>query len=154
MRLSTFTDYSLRLLMYLAVEPQRRATIAEVAAAFGISQNHLTKVAHGLGRHGWLANVRGHGGGLALALAPRQIVVGEVVRHTENSALPATCFADADSACAIGTACRLRGVLDEALQAFYRVLDRYTLADLTADPQALAQLRFVGQPGRAARTAP
>ena len=151
MRLSTFTDYSLRLLMYLAVEPQRRATIAEVAAAFGISQNHLTKVAHGLGRHGWLANVRGHGGGLALALAPRQIVVGEVVRHTENSALPATCFADADSACAIGTACRLRGVLDEALQAFYGVLDRYTLADLAADPQALAQLLFIGQPARTAR---
>jgi Rrf2 family nitric oxide-sensitive transcriptional repressor len=151
MRLSTFTDYSLRLLMYLAVEPQRRATIAEVAAAFGISQHHLTKVAHGLGRHGWLANVRGHGGGLALALAPRQIVVGEVVRHTENGALPAACFADADSACAIGTACRLRGVLDEALQAFYRVLDRYTLADLAADPQALAQLLFVAQPTKAAR---
>ena len=152
MRLSTFTDYSLRLLMYLAVEPQRRATIAEVAAAFGISQHHLTKVAHGLGRHGWLANVRGHGGGLALALAPRQIVVGAVVRQTENSVLPAACFADADSACAIGTACRLRGVLDEALQAFYRVLDRYTLADLAADPQALAQLLFVGQPASAART--
>ena len=152
MKLSTFTDYSLRLLMYLAVEPQRRATIAEVAAAFGISQHHLTKVAHGLGRHGWLANVRGHGGGLALALAPRQIVVGAVVRQTENSVLPAACFADADSACAIGTACRLRGVLDEALQAFYRVLDRYTLADLAADPQALAQLLFVGQPASAART--
>jgi Rrf2 family nitric oxide-sensitive transcriptional repressor len=151
MRLSTFTDYSLRLLMYLAVEPQRRATIAEVAAAFGISQHHLTKVAHGLGRHGWLANVRGHGGGLALALAPRQIVVGEVVRDTENGALPAACFADADSACAIGTACRLRGVLDEALQAFSRVLDRYTLADLAADPQALAQLLFVAQPTKAAR---
>ena len=152
MKLSTFTDYSLRLLMYLAVEPQRRATIAEVAAAFGSSQHHLTKVAHGLGRHGWLANVRGHGGGLALALAPQQIVVGAVVRHTEHSVLPAACFADADSACTIGTACRLRGVLDEALQAFYRVLDRYTLADLAADPQALAQLLFVGQPASAART--
>jgi Rrf2 family nitric oxide-sensitive transcriptional repressor len=151
MRLSTFTDYSLRLLMYLAVEPQRRATIAEVATAFGISQHHLTKVAHGLGRHGWLANVRGHGGGLALALAPRQIVVGAVVRHTENSVLPAACFADADSACPIGTACRLRGVLDEALQAFYRVLDRYTLADLAADPQSLARLLTIDQPVRTAR---
>jgi len=69
MKLSTFTDYSLRLLMYLAAEPQRRATIAEVATAFGISEHHLTKVAHGLGRHGWLANVRGHGGGLASTTA-------------------------------------------------------------------------------------
>jgi Rrf2 family transcriptional regulator, nitric oxide-sensitive transcriptional repressor len=151
MRLSAFTDYSLRLLMYLAVAPQRRATIAEVATAFGISQNHLTKVAHSLGRHGWLANVRGHGGGLALALAPRQIVVGEVVRHTENGDLPAACFADTGPVCAIGTACRLRGMLDEALQAFYRVLDHYTLADLAADPQALAQLLSIDPPARAAR---
>ena len=85
MKLSTFTDYSLRLLMYLAAEPQRRATIAEVAAAFDISAHHLTKVAHVLGRDGWLANVRGHGGGLALALPPRQIVIGAVVRRTERS---------------------------------------------------------------------
>ena len=93
MKLSTFTDYSLRLLMVLAAEPQRRATIAEVATAFGISEHHLTKVAHGLGRHGWLANVRGHGGGLALAMAPKQIVIGEVVRRTEGGDLPAACFA-------------------------------------------------------------
>jgi Rrf2 family nitric oxide-sensitive transcriptional repressor len=150
MKLSTFTDYSLRLLMYLAAEPQRRVTIAEVATAFGISEHHLTKVAHGLGRHGWLANVRGHGGGLALAMAPKQIVIGEVVRHTEGGDQPAACFAKDAAPCALDQACRLRGVLAEALQAFYRVLDCYTLADLVRNPQVLAQLLLIGQPVRAA----
>ena len=140
MKLSTFTDYSLRLLMYLAAEPRRRATIAEVAAAFDISAHHLTKVAHLLGRDGWLANVRGHGGGLALALAPRQIVIGAVVRRTERGDEAAGCFAGDAARCAIGSACRLRGVLDGALQSFYQVLDRYTLADLAADPGELRRL--------------
>jgi Rrf2 family nitric oxide-sensitive transcriptional repressor len=150
MKLSTFTDYSLRLLMYLAAEPQRRTTIAEVATAFGISEHHLTKVAHGLGRHGWLANVRGHGGGLALAMAPKQIVIGEVVRRTEGGDLPAACFAPDAEPCALDEACRLRGVLSEALQAFYRVLDRYTLADLVRNPQVLSRLQLIGRPARSA----
>jgi Rrf2 family nitric oxide-sensitive transcriptional repressor len=148
MKLSTFTDYSLRLLMYLAAEPRRRATIAEVAAAFGISQHHLTKVAHSLGRNGWLANVRGHGGGLALALAPAQIVIGEVVRRTEGGDLPAACFAEGAAPCALDPACRLRGVFGEALQAFYGVLDRYTLADLVRQPQLLSRLLSISQPAR------
>ena len=150
MKLSTFTDYSLRLLMYLAAEPQRRATIAEVATAFGISEHHLTKVAHGLGRHGWLANVRGHGGGLALAMAPKQIVIGEVVRRTEGGDLPAAYFAPDAEPCALDEACRLRGVLSEALQAFYRVLDRYTLADLVRNPKVLTRLQLIGRPARSA----
>ncbi|HMO45791.1 MAG TPA: Rrf2 family transcriptional regulator [Rubrivivax sp.] len=140
MKLTTFTDYSLRTLMYLAAEPPRRATIAQIADAFGISENHLTKVAHHLGRHGWLANVRGKGGGLQLALAPAQIGVGAVVRLTEGGDGPAACFGAEPSDCAIGAVCRLRGVLDEALRAFYAVLDRYTVADLARDPQALARL--------------
>jgi Rrf2 family nitric oxide-sensitive transcriptional repressor len=142
MKLSTFTDYSLRMLMMLAVEPQRRTTVAEIAAAFGISEHHLSKVAHGLGRHGWLATVRGQGGGLTLAMPAKQIVIGEVVRCTENGDLPAACFADDSPACAIGPACRLHDVLDEALQAFYRVLDRYTLADLVHDPRVLSRLLY------------
>ena len=150
MKLSTFTDYSLRLLMYLAAEPQRRATINEVATAFGISEHHLTKVAHGLGRHGWLANVRGRRGGLALAMAPQQIVIGEVVRGTESRDRPAACFAEDAKPCALDAACGLRTVLAEAQQAFYRVLDGCTLADLVRQPQVLSRLRFIGQPARLA----
>ncbi len=144
MKLSTFTDYSLRLLMYLAAEPGRRATIAEVARAFEISEHHLTKVAHGLGRAGWLANARGKGGGLALACAADQIHLGEVVRHTEHGDLPAACFADDARPCPITRDCRLRGVLGEAVDAFYAALDRYTLADLARHPRTLTRLRSIG----------
>lgn len=141
MKLSAFTDYSLRLLMYLAADPGRRATIAEVAQAFDIPENHLTKVAHGLGRAGWLANTRGKGGGLALALGPEHIVVGKVVRHTERGDVPAACFAANARPCPVAAGCRLQGVLGEAVAAFYAVLDRCTLADLVRQPRALSQLR-------------
>jgi Rrf2 family nitric oxide-sensitive transcriptional repressor len=148
MRLSTYTDYSLRMLMMLAAKPQRRTTVAEVAAAFGVSEHHLGKVAHGLGRHGWVATARGQGGGLWLAMAPARIVIGEVVRRTENGDQPAACFADDSPPCAIAPACRLHDVLDEALRGFYAVLDRYTLADLVRQPHALSRLLFVPEPAR------
>jgi len=156
MKLSTFTDYSLRTLMYLAAAPQRRATIAEIATAFGISRHHLTKVAHGLGRNGWLANVRGKGGGLALAMPPQHIVIGAVVRLSEGVDLPAACFAQDGEGCTIASVCRLRGALAEAVQAFYAALDRYTLADLTHDPGALSRLLFVERspPQAPARASP
>ena len=92
MRLTTFTDYSLRVLIYLAAEPRRRATIAEIASSFGISEHHLTKVVHFLGKAGLLTNVRGKGGGLNLARAPHEIGIGDVVRQTEGEAMPAECF--------------------------------------------------------------
>ena len=85
MKLSTFTDYSLRVLIYLAAQPGRRATIAEIAASFEVSQHHLTKVVHFLGKQGWLATVRGKGGGLGLAQAPQALKVGQVVRATERN---------------------------------------------------------------------
>ena len=140
MKLTAFTDYSLRVLIYLAAEPSRRATIAEVAAVFDVSENHLTKVVHFLGRQGWLANVRGKGGGMQLAMDARHVVIGRVVRATEGEALPAECFGKDGSACTIVKACRLRGVLKEAVDAFYAVLDRYTLADLVHNRHALAQI--------------
>jgi Rrf2 family nitric oxide-sensitive transcriptional repressor len=129
MRLTTFTDYSLRVLIYLAAAPTGRATIAEIARAFDVSENHLVKVVHLLGREGILLNTRGRGGGLALAVPAREIGVGRVVRLTEGADHPAECFTS-DNRCAIAPACRLAGVLAEALQAFYAVLDRHTLADL------------------------
>ena len=143
MKLTSFTDYSLRVLIYLAARPGQRATIAEIAGTFEISEHHLTKVVHFLGKSGWLANVRGKGGGLALALEPAQIGVGAVVRATEGAALPAECFGEEGGACAITPACKLRKVLAEAVQAFYAVLDQYTLADLVHNRQAIAKLLFI-----------
>jgi Rrf2 family transcriptional regulator, nitric oxide-sensitive transcriptional repressor len=140
MRLTTFTDYSLRVLIYLAAEPGRRATIAEIANAFGVNQNHLTKVAQFLGQQGWIHTVRGKGGGLSLGAAPGRIRVGEVVRQAEGADLPAECFAPGHDHCTISHVCRLRGVLREATRAFHAVLDGYTLADLVHNRAALSGL--------------
>lgn len=140
MRLTSFTDYSLRVLIFLAVKPGRRATIGEIAAAFDISENHLMKVAHQLGKAGVLTNVRGKGGGLELARAPAAINVGKVVRSTEGAPVPAECFDAERNACVITPVCKLRGVLAEAVRAFYTVLDRYTLEDLVRNRHALAKL--------------
>jgi Rrf2 family nitric oxide-sensitive transcriptional repressor len=133
MRLSTFSDYCLRVLMYLGAHPERRATIAEIAAAHGISENHLMKVVHQLGRAGFIDTVRGKGGGMRLGRAPGDIGIGEVLRQTESDFALAECLG-AGSACRIESACQLRTVLDEALAAMFLVLDGYTLADLLERP--------------------
>ena len=140
MRLTTFTDYSLRLLIYVAAAPGERATIAEVASAFGISENHLVKVAHRLGQLGFLANQRGRGGGLTLARPADSIVVGNVVRQAEGGDLPAECFDRRENKCVLAGHCQLERALGEALGAFYAVLGRYTLADLVANKRELARL--------------
>jgi Rrf2 family nitric oxide-sensitive transcriptional repressor len=142
MKLTAFTDYSLRVLIFLAAQPGRRATIAEIATAFDVKENHLTKVVHFLGKVELLANVRGKGGGLGLAKRPEEIVIGQVVRQTEGVSHPVDCFSDAGDCC-IARVCRLRGVLGEAVKAFYNVLDAYTLADLVHNRNALAKVLFV-----------
>jgi Rrf2 family transcriptional regulator, nitric oxide-sensitive transcriptional repressor len=140
-RLTGYTDYCLRVLIYLAVHPERRVTIAEIARSYGISENHLVKVAHELGKTGFLENTRGRGGGLALALSPEHINVGLVVRSAEGPTLPAACFDATAPRCAIARMCTLRGALGEAVDAFYGVLDRYTLADLVGKGPRQRQLR-------------
>ena len=150
MKLTAFTDYSLRVLIYLAAQPGRRATIAEIANSFGVSENHLTKVVHFLGKAGWLANVRGKGGGLALGDLPELIGVGAVVRRTEGEAVVAECFGKDGGNCCIAPVCRLRAALGEAVNAFYAVLDRYTLADLAGNRQQLATILFVDRAARPA----
>lgn len=140
MRLSFYSDYSLRLLMYLAVRADQLVTIQDVADAYGISKNHLTKVAFDLGRGGYLSTVRGRGGGIRLAKRPQDIGLGQVLRITEQDRGPAECFDAASNQCAIAGPCRLKGVLGRAMAAFFAVLDDYTLADLTQRHPALKQL--------------
>ena len=139
MRLTTFTDYSLRVLLYIATAPEGRANIAEIATKYGVSEHHLVKVVHLLGKEGLLANTRGRGGGLRLARAPESINVGHVVRLTEEPSVLVECF-DPTGKCAIAPACRLAGILARAHRAFYEVLDGFTLADLVARPQRLARI--------------
>jgi Rrf2 family nitric oxide-sensitive transcriptional repressor len=140
MRLTLYSDYSLRLLMYAAVRHGELVTIQEVADAYGISKNHLMKVAFELGRQGYLETVRGRGGGLRLSRAPDRIGLGEVIRMTEEDFTMVECFDPKTNTCAITGACRLRGILSKALQAYFAVLDDYTLADLAVKHPALERL--------------
>ncbi|MEP7062014.1 MAG: Rrf2 family transcriptional regulator [Betaproteobacteria bacterium] len=129
MRLTTMTDYAMRLLMYVAQRPERLCTISEVANAYAISEAHLMKVTHRLGRSGWLETVRGKGGGMRLAAAPADINLGAVVRSVEPDFDIVDCFAS-DSKCLLTGHCRLTGIISGALQSFMRHLDQHSLADL------------------------
>ncbi len=129
MRLTALTDYALRLLMHVAQRPERLCTIAEVAQAHGISEAHLMKVTHLLGQRGWLETVRGKGGGMRLARAPRDINLGAVVRGMEPDFALVECLGT-DDRCTLSGQCRLSGVLGGALRDFLAHLDGFTLADL------------------------
>ena len=159
MRLTVYTDFSLRMLIYLAVKDGGLATIAEVARSYSISEHHLTKVAHQLGRAGYVTTVRGKGGGLKLARPAEEIRLGAVVRQTEPDMALVPCFSSAENPtglpCAIVPACGLRNVLDEARQAFMSILDRYTLADLVQRRTGLQSLLMLpASPAPAGQTEP
>ncbi|MCX4189670.1 Rrf2 family transcriptional regulator [Methylophaga sp. OBS3] len=128
MQLTTHTDYSLRLLIYLATQQGPKTTIQIVAEQFSISANHLAKVAQTLVQHNYIVSLRGRGGGLTLAKPVDEINIGKLVRQTENLQL-LPCFGNSDS-CPIDPACTLKGALAKAQYAFLSVLDEYTLADL------------------------
>lgn len=130
MRLTVYTDYSLRVLMYLAVKEGGLATIDEIAKSYSISRNHLMKVAHQLGVAGYIETVRGRGGGLRLARPVELIGLGEVVRYSEPDMAIASCFRPVDAPCAICRCCVLRRALEKARDAFLDVLEGYTLGDL------------------------
>ncbi len=136
-QLTRYTDYSLRVLMYLAVHTERLVTISEISTAYDISRNHLVKVVHELGSLGFVRTKRGKQGGLELARPAAEINIGDVVRHTEKTLAVVNCH---EPPCPIRPACDLRGVLFEARDAFLAVLDRYTLRDLT-DQQPRTSLR-------------
>jgi Rrf2 family transcriptional regulator, nitric oxide-sensitive transcriptional repressor len=130
MRLTVYTDYALRMLMYLALKEDELATIAEISVSYGISKNHLMKVAHQLGVAGYVETVRGRGGGLRLARRIEAIGLGDVVRFTEPDMAIVSCFKPIDAPCAIRPSCVLRQALQKSRDAFMSVLDDYTLSDL------------------------
>lgn len=149
MRLTTFSDYSLRVLIYLGTTRERLATIDEIAAAYGISGNHLMKVVHHLGQHGYIETVRGKGGGMRLARPPASINVGHVARATEDSFALVECFESGEPGCRIARVCVLRQALTQALEAFLAALERYTLADLLAPERPLTRILASRPPVRA-----
>ena len=150
MKLTAYTDYTLRTLMYLAVKGDRTTTIAEIANSYRISEAHLMKIVHQLGVAGEIETTRGRNGGMRLAQPAADINLGAVVRRTETDMDLVPCFGEIDT-CAISTACLLKGVLNDALSTFLSVLDQYTLADLITPRRKMSALLGIKA---AARTAP
>lgn len=140
MRLTRYTDYAMRILLYLGREPERLSSISEIARAYAISQNHLMKVVNDLVNTGYLESVRGRNGGIRLARPPSQINVGALIRHCEDDFDLVGC-----GSCIIAPACGLTSVLDEALRAFLAVLDGYSLADVLARKGDFAHLLHIPQ---------
>jgi Rrf2 family nitric oxide-sensitive transcriptional repressor len=131
MRLAEYTDYTLRVLMYCAANPERLITIAELADQHGLPKNHLMKIVSDLARQGILETTRGRGGGLRLLKQPADIRVGDVVRASETDFRLVECFDRRTDSCTLTPSCRLRGVFGAALQAYFKELDAATLADIT-----------------------
>lgn len=134
MRLTNFSDYALRMLMYAASAGERLITIEEAARVFGVSKTHLNKVANTLTRAGFLRSVRGRSGGLTLGRAPKDICIGDVIRLTEPDFALVECFASGNQ-CVITQRCKLPRMLNDAMASFHATLDRYTLADIALMPQ-------------------
>jgi Rrf2 family transcriptional regulator, nitric oxide-sensitive transcriptional repressor len=130
MRLTDYTDYALRLLMYLGVHPGQIITVREIATRHGISHNHLTKIVHQLGVNGVLNTLRGRCGGICLARPPEQIMLGSVIRMTEPDFDMVDCFSNAHSTCALAGRCKLKGLLAEATGAYLARLDTVPLSAL------------------------
>ena len=145
MRLTTFSEYSMRVMMYLGLQHGQLATIAEIAQAYNISENHLTKVVHQLAQRGYVETVRGKGGGLRLARDPNTVNLGAMIRDSEGEPSLLPCV-DSQSDCCIQPACKLMVILREAQTALFNVLDKYTLADLLSEQAPLARILFQTKP--------
>lgn len=130
MRLTMYTDYSLRVLLYLASREEETVTITELADFYKISRNHLVKVVHNLGLKGYILTTRGRNGGIKLARTAKEILVGDVVRSTEPDFDLLECFNPATDQCVITRSCSLKSVLFNAQKSFLSELDQYTLADI------------------------
>lgn len=141
MRLTMYTDYSLRVLIYLGLRDREQlSTIQEIADAYQISKNHLMKVTYDLGQYGFIETIRGRGGGIRLAMEPESINIGAVVRKTEEDFHLVECFNPDNNLCKISADCRLKGVLAEALKAYLHVLDQYYLSDVLLSKDTMISL--------------
>jgi Rrf2 family nitric oxide-sensitive transcriptional repressor len=142
MRLTDYTDYTLRVLLYLAVRPSRLSTIGEISEAYGISRNHLMKIVQQLGELGWVETVRGRHGGLRLGERTPYLTIGEIVRTMESDFDIVGCFSrdKAHRQCVIQSACLLRGVFATARDAFLAELDKHTVGELARPADELSQL--------------
>ncbi len=139
MHLSTFSDYTMRVLMYLGIQHGKLVNISEIAQAYAISENHLTKVVHQLAQRGYIETVRGKGGGLRMVQDPLTINLSEILRATEGDAVLLPCLSHDDSCC-IKPSCQLVSILREAQNALYAVLAKYTLADLLKQDGSLSRI--------------
>lgn len=140
MQLTLYTDYSLRVLIYLGMRPEHQATITEIAESYGISRNHLVKVVHNLSNMGYIKTSRGRGGGMLLGYKPEEINIGEVVQKTEPNFDLVECFDKENNTCPIAPGCALIKALKVAKSSFLDVLNQYTLADVVANADELAVL--------------
>lgn len=139
MQLTTYTDYALRMVMYLAAhdEDESLHSIKQISTAYSISYNHLTKVGHELSKLGVIHTVKGRNGGIRLAKEPEEINIGWLVRQTEDNLTLVECFDPESNQCILAGRCRLQGVLGEALKAYLSVLDKYTVKDITVNKEML-----------------
>jgi Rrf2 family nitric oxide-sensitive transcriptional repressor len=140
MRLTKFTDYSLRVLIYLAVNEDKHVAVGDIAFAYNISKNHLMKVILFLSAADYVVTTRGKGGGIKLKVSPQQINIGDLVNKSEADTLLLECFSPALSECRIEQACLLQDAFRKASMAFYAVLDNYTLADLVTNKTTLERI--------------
>lgn len=141
MRLTTFSDYCLRILIFVGVRGERLSTIDEICTAYGISRGHVMKAVHRLGQLGYLETIRGKNGGMRLAKEAGEIGIGNLVRQTEEDMALVECFqAPSNGRCCIAGTCVLQAALASALLAFLQALDGYTLADLLVPHQRLSRL--------------
>jgi Rrf2 family nitric oxide-sensitive transcriptional repressor len=143
MKLSLFSDYSLRVLIYGSLR-EGMFQLQDVSEAYGISRHHLAQVVHRLGQLGYLENRRGRGGGCRLAMLPKEIRLGQLLRKTEDEPKIIECFDPLTNTCSLSGCCQVKGALAEAMTAFYTSLDQHTLADIALGPhrETITRLLF------------
>ena len=136
MRLASFTDYSIRVLIYLGIKGDELATVSEISKKYDISKNHLVKVAHNLSKMGLIHSFKGKGGGIRLAQGPESMNIGKIIQDLEKDVVLVECFG-INGQCKLNPVCKLKAALSVATRSFYKSLESYTLADMIKNKTAL-----------------